>query len=208
MAKAPDIVELGRVPYPDAHARMLGIAEQIRKGTAPGTVLLLEHDPAVFTAGRATPAAELGPGIVPVERGGKVTWHGPGQLVVYPVVPLPRRDVRAWLRALEEFGMAVCGAFGLPAEPSVDGTGVFVRGRKLASIGVAIRHWINLHGIAINVAVDLQGFHAIRPCGLDPQRMSDLSREAGRSVSMAEAIAAARAALPALLSPVPGGVRA
>jgi lipoyl(octanoyl) transferase len=193
------IEDLGRRPFAEVHAEMLALHASIRAGRSPGKVLLVEHDH-VYTAGRATPAAELGPGVVAIERGGRITWHGPGQLVVYPIVPLPRRDVRAWLRGLESFGIGVCARFGLEAAASVDGTGVFVGDRKVASIGVAIRSWINLHGIAINVAVDLAGFRAIRPCGLDPARMSDLSREAGRPIARADAVAAARACLPGLLA--------
>ena len=132
--------------------------------------------------------------------GGKVTWHGPGQLVVYPIVSLPSRDVRRWLRALESFGVRICAGFGLAAEPSVDGTGVFVGDRKVASIGVAIRHWISLHGISINVAIDGEPWQKIRPCGLAPERMSDLSREAGRAIGLDEARQQALAALPELLA--------
>lgn len=193
-----EIEDLGRRPFAEVHAEMLALAASIRAGRSRGKVLLVEHQP-VYTAGRATPPDEIGDGVVPIERGGRITWHGPGQLVVYPIVPLPRRDVRAWLRALETFGVDVCARFGLEAEPSVDGTGVFVERRKVASIGVAIRGWTNLHGIAINVAMDLAAFHRIRPCGLDPEVMSDLSRCAGRPVSLDDAKVAARACLPALL---------
>jgi lipoyl(octanoyl) transferase len=189
---------LGRKSFEDVYAEMRGIAASIRTQGSSGKVLLVEHDP-VFTAGRATPADDLRDDIVPIERGGRITYHGPGQLVVYPIVPLPRRDVRAWLRALESFGVAVCAEFDLAAEPSVDGTGVFVGGRKVASIGVAIRSWTNLHGISINVAMDLTAFQTIRPCGLDPDIMSDLSRCAGRSISLEEAIAAAVRQVPTLL---------
>jgi lipoyl(octanoyl) transferase len=139
--------------------------------------------------------------IVDIERGGRITFHGPGQLVVYPIVRLPRRDVRDWLRRLERFGSDVARAFGLAAEASVDGTGVFVGGRKFASIGVHVKHWINLHGISLNVAMDLQPFHRVRPCGLSPEVMTDLSRAAGRTIGMAEARAAARAAVSVLLDP-------
>jgi lipoate-protein ligase B len=170
---------------------MLALHAAIANGERGGTVLLVEHDP-VYTAGRATPPADLQPDIVPVERGGKVTYHGPGQLVVYPIVPLPRRDLRDWLSRLEDFGVALCAAFGLHAVPSVDGTGVFVDGRKVASIGVAVRRWINLHGIAVNVAMDLAPFHAVRPCGLDPAVMTDLSRARGQPVAMDAVRAAAR----------------
>jgi lipoyl(octanoyl) transferase len=197
--RGPVLVErLGRRPFEEVHAQMREIAASIRTDGAPGKVLLVEHDP-VFTAGRATPATDLRDDIVPIERGGRITYHGPGQLVVYPIVPLPKRDVRAWLRALEAFGVAICGDFDLRGEPSVDGTGVFVGGRKVASIGVAIRSWINLHGISINVAMDLAAFHEVRPCGLDPSIMSDLSRCSGRPISLEEAIAAAERHIPGLL---------
>ncbi len=193
----PRVVDAGRVPFAAAHAQMLALAEQVRAG-APGEVLLLEHDP-VYTAGRATPPDELRDGIVPIERGGRITYHGPGQLVVYPIVPLPRRDLRAWLRAIERFGVAVCAQLGLQSEAGTDGTGVFVQGRKVASIGVAVRHWVNLHGIAFNAAMDLTPFFAIRPCGLAPEKISDLSREAGRDISLDEVKAAVRAELFLLL---------
>lgn len=196
--EAVDVEDLGRRAFGDVHREMLELVASIRAGRSPGKVLLVEHDP-VYTAGRATPPEERGPDVVAIERGGRTTYHGPGQLVVYPIVPLPRRDVRAWLRALERLGVEVCARFHLVGEPSVDGTGVFVAGRKVASIGVAIRSWINLHGIAINVDMDLDAFRAIRPCGLDPTIMSDLSRCTGRTVTMAEAKDAVRACLPELL---------
>lgn len=184
------IEDLGRRPFAETLAHMRELHAAVRAGDDPGRILLVEHD-SVYTAGRATPPHELLPHVVPIERGGKITWHGPGQLVVYPIVPLPRRDVRDWLRRVESFGVAVCAEFGLAAEPSVDGTGVFVGGRKVASIGVAIKHWINLHGIAINVAVDPEVWQRVRPCGLSPEIMSDLSTVAGRPIDLAAARAAA-----------------
>jgi len=181
---------------------MIALADRVHRGESTGEVWLLEHED-VYTAGRATPAHELEDSaveILPIERGGRVTFHGPGQLVIYPIVHLPRRDVRRWLRALEQFGIAICEHFGLKAHPSPEGTGVFVGPNKVASIGVHIRHWINLHGIAVNVDMDLAFFERVRPCGLDPSAMSDLSRELGRSVTLDEVKEAARSALPALLS--------
>lgn len=192
------LVDLGRRPFAEVHGEMLTQLGRIHRGESDGVVWLVEHEP-VYTAGRATPADQLGGDIVEIERGGQITYHGPGQLVVYPILRLPRRDVRAWLQSLEAFGVAVCGHFGLQAEPSVDGTGVFVDGRKLASIGVAIRHWINLHGISVNVDMDLQAFHQIQPCGLDPEIMSDLSRATGSPVTLDETRRAVEAALPELL---------
>ncbi len=196
---APVIEDLGRQPYAAVHAQMHEIAQSIRRGECTGKVLLVEHE-SVWTAGRATPPAEMRDDFVRVERGGRVTWHGPGQLVVYPIVRLPRPDAGAWLRALERFGIAICEAFGLAAEASTDGTGVFVAGRKVASIGVALHAWVNIHGIAINVDVDLSAFHAIRPCGLDPALMSDLSRCICRRITLDEAKAVARTAIPQLVA--------
>ncbi|MBK8101697.1 MAG: lipoyl(octanoyl) transferase LipB [Planctomycetes bacterium] len=197
---SPEIEDLGRAPFAAVLTAMRALLADVLAGRDPGRILLVEHD-RVYTAGRATPRTELTSDIVPIERGGKITFHGPGQLVVYPIVRLPRRDVRDWLRRLEAFGVAICGAFGLHAEPSVDGTGVFVAGRKVASIGVAIKQWVNLHGIAINVAMDLSAWQAVRPCGLSPDVMTDLSAAAGRPIGLPEAKAAARAAMPALLAP-------
>jgi lipoyl(octanoyl) transferase len=179
---------------------MRALHAAVCRGEAPGRILFVEHEP-VYTAGRATPPHELGPGIVPVERGGKITYHGPGQLVVYPIVALPRRDVRDWLRRLESFGVAMAAAFGLRAVPSVDGTGVFIGPLKFASIGVAVKHWVNLHGIGVNVAMDAAPWRLVRPCGLSPEVMTDLSTAAGRTLSMAEAKAAARQAVSVLVAP-------
>lgn len=176
---------------------MRALHAAVHRGERPGRVLLVEHD-AVYTAGRGTPPGELGPDVVAIERGGKVTYHGPGQLVAYPIMRLPRRDVRDWLRRLETFGVRIAAAFGLTATASVDGTGVFVGDRKFASIGVAVKHWINLHGIAINVAMDLRAWQAVRPCGLSPDVMTDLSTATGRPISMDAAKAAARDAVSVL----------
>jgi len=185
---------LGRAAYAPVLAAMRELHAAVRRGEGPGRIWLVEHEP-VYTAGRATPAADLHHGIVPVERGGQITYHGPGQLTVYPIVPLPRRDLRDWLRRFEAFGQAVAAAFGVAAEVSVDGTGVFAAGRKFASIGVAVRHWISLHGIAVNVAMDPAPWFAVRPCGRPPDLMTDLSTAAGRPIAMAEAVAAARGAV-------------
>ncbi len=196
----PEIENLGRAAYEPVLAHMREVHAAVHRGDSAGRVILVEHE-AVYTAGRATPPTELRPGIVPIERGGKITFHGPGQLVVYPIVRLPKNDVRDWLRRLEAFGIQVAAAFGLTAEPSIDGTGVFVAGRKFASIGVAVKHWINLHGIGINVAMDLRCWQAVRPCGLSPDIMTDLATASGRALTMADAIAAATAAVSVLTDP-------
>lgn len=199
MAGQPVVEDRGREAFPVTHRHMLAIAEEVAAGRTEGRILLVEHDP-VYTAGRGTPPDERIPEAILIERGGKLTYHGPGQLVIYPVVRLPERDVRAWLRRLEAFGVACCADLGLQATASVAGTGVFVDGRKVGSIGVAIRRWTNLHGLAINVCMDLAPFQRIRPCGMNPSVVTDLSRCLGREVGLDEVKDAARTALFALLA--------
>ncbi len=164
----PEVEDLGRVAYAPVLAQMRELHAAVHRGDQPGRILLVEHDP-VYTAGRATPPEQIGEEMVPIERGGQITYHGPGQLVVYPIVRLPRRDVRDWLRRLEAFGVAFAARFGITATSSVDGTGVFAGTRKFASIGVAVKHWISLHGISLNIAMDATAWHAVRPCGLSPE---------------------------------------
>ena len=196
----PEVEDLGRAAYAPVLERMRALHDAVHRGTRAGTVLLVEHEP-VYTAGRATPRDELRPDIVPIERGGKVTYHGPGQLVIYPIVRLPKHDLRDWLRRLERFGVAFAAHFGVLATASVDGTGVFAGSKKFASIGVAVKHWIALHGIAINIAMDEAPWRTVRPCGLSPDVMTDLSTVAGRAIPMADAVAAARALVLLLTAP-------
>lgn len=185
------IEDLGRSAYEPVLAQMRALHARVAAGEEEGRLLVVEHEP-VYTAGRATPADELGPHVVPIERGGKITYHGPGQLVVYPILRLAQHDARAWLRRLEAFGVAICSAFGLNATASVDGTGVFVGDHKVASIGVAIKRWTSLHGIAVNVAMDPSPWFAVRPCGRAPETMSDLSRACGRTITLDEVRVAVR----------------
>jgi lipoyl(octanoyl) transferase len=192
-----EVENLGSRAYEPVLAAMRERHAQVAGGERDGAVWLVEHEP-VYTAGRATPATDLRDGIVPIERGGQITWHGPGQLTIYPIVRLPKRDVRDWLRRIERFGMRIAESFGLVAEPSVDGTGVFVDGRKFASIGVAVKRWTNLHGIGVNVAVEGSPWHRVRPCGLSPDIMTDLSEAAGRAITIDAAAAAARDAVSVL----------
>lgn len=196
---AVEVENLGQKPYEPLLLQMRELHEAVQRG-ADGRIWLVEHEP-VYTAGRATPKDEISAGIVPIERGGKITYHGPGQLTIYPIIPLPKRDLRDWLKRIETYGVRIAEAFGLRAEPSVDGTGVFVAGRKFASIGVAVKRWVNLHGIGVNVTVDQAPWQKVRPCGLSPDIMTDLSTAAGRPVSMKEAAEHATAAISVLLDP-------
>ena len=195
-----EIEDLGRSAYVPVLEHMRALHSKVASGEDDGRILLVEHEP-VYTVGRATPPHELGPLVVPIERGGKITYHGPGQLVIYPILRLPHRDAREWLRRLEAFGVAVCSAFGLAAKASVDGTGVFVGDHKVASIGVAIKRWTNLHGIAINVAMDNTPWFAVRPCGRAPETMSDLQTACGRTILLDEARVAARSLVGMLTAP-------
>lgn len=163
----------GRIDYPTAHARMRAALESRIRGEADDALFLCEHDP-VYTLGRRRGAEQnvLDPGGVPVisvERGGDVTFHGPGQVVAYPVVWLPpgRQDLHAWLRGLEDVLIDTLARFGVLGERDARNTGVWVGGRKIGAIGVACRSWVTWHGVALNVTTDLDHFRRIHPCGLD-----------------------------------------
>lgn len=178
-----ELIRWGRIPYAEAHALMRERMQARVAGAVDDALILCEHDP-VYTLGRrrGAEANVLDPREVPVvqvERGGDVTFHGPGQVVGYPVVRLPegRQDLHAWLRGLEEVLMTALGTWGLPAGRDPRNTGVWVGGRKVAAIGVAFRQWVSWHGFALNVTTDLSYFRRVHPCGLDPDlstRMSDL----------------------------------
>jgi lipoyl(octanoyl) transferase len=157
-------------------------------GQAPDTLLLVEH-PEVITLGRsAKPENLLAPGeipVVPIERGGDATYHGPGQLVAYPILALRdgERDLHRYLRNLEEAVLRVLADFGLAGIRIAGSTGVWIgettSPRKLASIGVAVRKWVTLHGLALNVATQLERFAAINPCGFRAEVMTSMERELG-----------------------------
>jgi lipoyl(octanoyl) transferase len=169
--------------------------DDILSGTGQETIILLEHEP-VYTIGRQRDQSSLrDPSALPfpffeTNRGGQATYHGPGQLVGYPVLDLNTRgrDLHEHLRLLEEALIRACAAFGVTAGRREGLTGVWVENRKLASIGVGVRKWISMHGFAINITKEsLPPFLAITPCGLDGVTMTCLENEAGRGISMREA---------------------
>jgi len=186
---------LGTVAYGEALKLQERAVDARRAGETGDRLLLLEHPP-VVTLGRTTrlehlrvPRQELarrGVEVFEVARGGDVTWHGPGQLVGYPIVDLAGRgrpDVRAFLRRVEAVLGAALGELGVAAETREGWTGVFVAGarpaRKIASIGIGVRGWVTWHGFALNVDCDLAGFEAIVPCGLHGIEMTSAARELG-----------------------------
>ena len=183
---------LGRVPYEEAFALQTKILEQkIAAPDAPDELLLLEHDP-VYTMGRTPDLAslrdetQLPHPVVRINRGGQATYHGPGQLVGYPILDLRRRgqDLHRYLRAMEEALIALCGDFEVVAQRRDALTGVWVGERKIASIGVGVKRWVSMHGFALNVCGDLAPFTHITPCGIAGVEMTSLERERGRAVSV------------------------
>jgi lipoyl(octanoyl) transferase len=187
---------LGRVPYADALERQQKAVEARRDGSAGDALLLLEHPPVITLGRRADPSHVLvsredlaARGIELVARGGDVTYHGPGQLVGYPIVDLAARDARdvhAFLRGIEAALIAALAELGVTAGTLPGMTGVFtpqsVSGaprRKLASIGIGVRGWVTCHGFALNVCNDLNEFGAIVPCGLHALEMTSVARELG-----------------------------
>ena len=179
---APVVRRLGLVPYEPTWRAMQRFTDE-RSRTTPDELWLLEHPP-VFTLGmNADPAHVLGAGEIPVvriDRGGQVTYHGPGQLVVYPLVDLRRAGlgVRDLVTALERAVIDYAATLGIEAESRRSAPGVYVAGRKLASVGIRVRRGASYHGIALNVCNDLAPFGQINPCGyagLEMTRLADLS---------------------------------
>jgi lipoate-protein ligase B len=188
-----DVRRLGRVPYGAALALQEDLREALRRGDVSDTVLLLEH-PDVVTFGRgAKPGnaasdealARDGYEVFRVSRGGDVTWHGPGQLVGYPILDLRRHgaDLHRYLRDLESVLMGALGEFGIASRVRPGFAGVWLdERRKIASIGVGVRDWRTLHGFALNVDCDLGRFGAIVPCGLAGVEMVSMASVLGHSV--------------------------
>ena len=188
-----EIIRAGTVDYLTALAEQHRIADEVIVGTNPGTVLLLEH-PAVFTAGRRTEAHERpsdGSPVIDVDRGGKITWHGPGQLVGYPIIKLPEpMDVVSYVRKLEDILITVCADFGVETIKICGRSGVWLEAsgskpeRKIAAIGVRVAKGVTTHGFAINANPDLSWYDRIVPCGIADASVTSLSKELGRDVGV------------------------
>ena len=185
---------LGRVEYRQGLDLQDRLVAERRAGAIVDHLLLLEHEP-VYTIGR-TPdqtslrdAGHLPHPVVQISRGGQATYHGPGQLVGYPILDLRRhgQDLHRYLRALEEMLIHICAAFNVKARRREGLTGTWVVDRKIASIGVGVRHWISMHGFALNVCGDLEPFDEITPCGITGVIMTSLEKESKRPVTVQDA---------------------
>ena len=199
-----EVLRAGVVPYDDAWARQRDLHARRVAGEVGDTVLLLEH-PSVYTAGKRTDAAERpvdGTPVVDVDRGGKITWHGPGQLVGYPIVSLePAVDVVAYVRRLEEVLIRACAELGVESA-RVDGrSGVWVAGgaAKLAAIGVRVARGVTTHGFALNCDPDLTAYDRIVACGIRDAGVTSLSVLLGRRVTVDDALPVVERQLHALL---------
>ena len=185
---------LGRMAFADALALQEKLVAERRTNHSLGDeLLLLEHDP-VYTIGR-TPdqtslrgAAHLPYPLFPINRGGQATYHGPGQLMGYPIIDLRNcgQDLHRYLRWLEELLIETLRESGVPATTRAGLTGVWVDDRKIASIGVGVRHWITMHGFALNVCGDLSPFNQIVPCGIANVAMTSIEKETGAAHSVGQ----------------------
>lgn len=192
------VERLGVMEYGKALDYQRAVAQARIAGTIEEDVLLLVEHPPVVTLGRSAKERNLlaspellaarGVELFEVERGGDVTFHGPGQLVGYPIVDLKRhkRDLHWYLRQVEEALIRAIGGFGIAGERHPGYTGVWTQNRKIASIGVHARDWVTWHGFALNVSTDLGYFDLIVPCGIPAVTMTSVVQEAGREVTMAE----------------------
>jgi lipoyl(octanoyl) transferase len=190
------------VPYLTALEHQRAVHADVASGRAPDTVLLLEH-PSVYTAGKRTEPYERptdGTPVIDVDRGGKITWHGPGQLVGYPIIGLAEPlDVVNFVRRLEESMIKVCAGLGLETGRVEGRSGVWVpgsnvggtgsRARKIGAIGIRVSRSTTLHGFALNCDCDLTAFSAIVPCGIADAGVTSLTAELGRRVSVADVVA-------------------
>jgi len=192
------VVDLGRREYGEMLELQRAVARARISGDVDQDVLLLVEHPAVVTLGRASKDAHVlatpeqlakrGVQLFEVERGGDVTFHGPGQLVGYPIIDLKRhtQDLHWYLRRVEELLIRALASFGIVGERVEKYTGVWTNGRKIASIGVHARDWVTWHGFALNVSTELSYFDLIVPCGIPEVAMTSIQREIGRDVTLRE----------------------
>ena len=208
----------GAVPYLKALDQQRELHDLRVRGKIPDTCLMLEH-PAVYTAGKRTspadrPAGDAGAPVIDVDRGGKITWHGPGQLVAYPIIALDEPvDVVAYVRATEQVMIDVCADFGVEAVRVEGRSGAWVPGtggrpdRKVGAVGLRVARGVTMHGIAINCDCDLSWYSRFVPCGISDAGVTSLAAETGRDVTVAEVLTATERHVAAVLGYDPARVR-
>lgn len=190
-----NLIDLGLTDFAYAWQKQKEIFLAVRDGTAEPTVIFCRHHPVITLGSRAkrknilageAELEKMGIRIYKIERGGEVTYHGPGQLIAWPVIDLSlfKRDIHLFLRYLEEIAIDLLSDFGIKGERLTGFTGVWIGRKKIASIGIAIKNWISFHGLSVNIGEeDLANFKFIRPCGMDVD-MTSLERELGREVEV------------------------
>jgi len=191
LATALDIQHLGLIPYQEAWDLQRKIQSEIIDGSRKNTLLLLEH-PSVYTAGRRTELHERpldGTPVIDVDRGGKITWHGEGQLVGYPIIKLRNRnDVVGFVREVETGLIAALAEIGLEGERYCERSGVWLRDskgdRKIAAIGIRVAKGVTMHGFSLNVNPDMTAFDRILPCGFSDTGVTSISKELGKEISI------------------------
>jgi lipoyl(octanoyl) transferase len=189
------IQRAGMIDYLDALELQRSLHREIADGVRENTLILLEH-PSVFTAGKRTQMHERptdGSVVIDVDRGGKITWHGPGQLVGYPIVRLAKpTELVGFVREIESALISICQELGLKTQRVEGRSGVWVvdnaGARKIAAIGIRVASGVSMHGFALNVEPDLSAYNSIIPCGIDDASVTSLSKELGRSISTDEVL--------------------
>jgi len=187
------VEELGVIDYLSAWQIQKEIQEKVINNIDPNTLLLLQH-PSVYTAGRRTEISDRpldNTPVIDVDRGGKITWHGLGQIVGYPIIKLKNStDVVGFVRELETSLISICDEFGIKAERYCERSGVWLRDakgdRKIAAIGLRVAKGVTMHGFALNVNPDLSAYSKIVPCGIADAKVTSLSAELGRSITIEE----------------------
>ncbi len=180
------VLELGEVDYERIHRWQRGLVTMRREGLARDTIILVEHPPVITVGKDGHPEhfANLEVQPIFVERGGDVTYHGPGQLVVYFIFDLTRRgrDLHRFIRDVQEGIIRTLQVWGISARRDREHTGVWVEDKKIASLGIAVKQWVTFHGVAINLNTALEEFRKINPCGLEPAVMTSVRQLTGKSV--------------------------
>jgi len=204
-----EISRAGLVEYEQALAMQRQFHQEVVAGTRPNSLILLEH-PSVFTAGKRTQDFERptdGTPVIDVDRGGRITWHGPGQLVGYPIVKLLKpTELVGFVRTLESALIEICSHFGIESQRVEGRSGVWICDetgeRKIAAIGIRVASGVTMHGFALNVSPDLTAFGQIVPCGIDDAAVTSMARELGREISIPEVASIVEKAITAALGKV------